>query len=64
MKLVRREAGEIGNPDVEIAYRVAAADGTEQLLRWRPLAPQPVRLQQFVVPRLDAAVRKQCIARL
>lgn len=64
MKLVRREAGEIGNPDVEIVYRVAADDGTEQLLRWRPVAPKPVRLQQLVVPTLDGAARKQCIARL
>ena len=64
MKLVRREAGEIGNPDVEIAYRVADAKGTERVLRWRPVAPRPVRLQQLVVPTLDDAARKQCIARL
>jgi len=64
MKLVRREAGEIGNPDVEIAYRLAGADGREQVLRWRPVALKPVRLQQLVVPRLDDATREHCAARL
>lgn len=64
MKLVRREAGEIGNPNVEIAYRVALSDGAERVLRWQPVAPKPVRLQQLVVPRLDDAARKVCSARL
>lgn len=64
MKLVRREAGEIGNPKVEIAYRIAGIDGQEQVLRWRPVAPKPVRLQQLVVPKLDAPARKHCMARL
>jgi len=64
MKLISREAGEIGNPDVEIAYRVADAAGQEHVLRWRPAAAKPMRLQQLVVPTLDAAARSQCIARL
>lgn len=63
MKLIRREAGEIGNPAVEIAYRVAA-DGAERVLRWMPATPVPVRLQQLIVPALDDAPRKACAARL
>ncbi|MFC3711467.1 hypothetical protein ACFOMD_02725 [Sphingoaurantiacus capsulatus] len=63
MKLIRREGGEIGNPAVEIAYRVGTESG-EKVLRWLPLAPAPVRLQQLIVPTLDEVARKACAARL
>lgn len=63
MKLIAREAGEIGNPAVEIAYRVGIG-GSEKVLRWMPVAAAPVRLQQLIVPALDAAARKECAARL
>ncbi len=63
MKLVRREAGEIGNPAVEIAYRVADTGG-ERVLRYLPAGRTLVRLQQLKVPALTPARRTACAARL
>lgn len=63
MKLIRREAGEIGNADVDIAYRVADGGG-ERLIRYRPAARRALRVQQLRVPPLAPAERRDCAAAL
>jgi predicted metalloprotease with PDZ domain len=63
MKLVRREAGETGNPAVEFAYRVADAGG-ERLVRYLPAGHSSVPMQQLKVPVMSSAKRAACAARL
>jgi predicted metalloprotease with PDZ domain len=63
MKLVRREAGEIGNAEIDLVYRVVDA-GRERLIRYRPAARRPVEVQQLQVPALGAADRRACAAKL
>lgn len=61
MKLIRRDAGEIGNADVDLVYRVDDG-GSERLIRYRPESPQAVRVQQLQVPPLEPADRQACAA--
>lgn len=61
MLLLRREAGEIGNSELEIAYVVRDGE-TERTFRYIPRGSAQVTQQTFVLdPTLDEARLAQCV---
>lgn len=64
MKLIKREAGIIGDSRVEIAYRVDD-NGTQRLIKYMPAGKGTFTLQEFkLTPGLDQAARAACAAHL
>ncbi len=64
MKIVRREAGVVGDARVEYAVRVKEGDG-ERVIRFMPEGKDRFTMREIViVPGLDETARKACAARI
>lgn len=64
MRMVRREAGVVGDSRVEYAVRVQAAAG-ERIIRFKPEGRESFTVREIVVaPGLDEVARKTCAARI
>lgn len=60
MRLVRREGVLRNDPDLEIIYRVATAEG-EKVVAWLPQGPERVTMQRLVAsPEAEGERRAQC----
>lgn len=61
MQIVKREFGEVGNSTVEYGLRIRAADGTETVYRFMPVAPGTETIQRIVLaPNMSAAKKAAC----
>jgi predicted metalloprotease with PDZ domain len=60
MRLVRREHGVIGDSSVEIAYRVADADG-ERIVRYLPEGKEEHEVQQMVLTAEAPEEKARCV---
>jgi predicted metalloprotease with PDZ domain len=63
MRLVRREAGKIGDASVEIAYRVADEAGGERVIRYLPESRNEFQVQRIELAASGAQAEAACRAR-
>lgn len=62
MRLVRREAGTVGDSSVEIAYRVSDEAG-ERVIRYLPRGKQEHEVQQMVLTAETPEAKARCLKR-
>jgi predicted metalloprotease with PDZ domain len=63
MRLIRREAGKVGDSTVEIAYRVADGEG-ERVVRYLPQGTRDFEVQQMALTVAGPEQEARCEARL
>ena len=63
MRLMRRESGKFGDSTIEVAYRVADANG-ERLVRYLPEGKKEFDVQQMVLAPMDEGQRAGCVRML